>query len=165
MIILAFKDNLKRIREMAGKQGKEFAEVVGIPYSTYMTYEKGTWPNEENLLKIADKLGISLVELLGYSPSDFDKYKQFIISASDRDVKYSVVEDENGKIALDYTQYEDGGKVTSGITFNSKEEFCLFVQEIMSNYSRGTLKARNYFVWEAVSYRQAKQDFDTISDE
>lgn len=48
---MAFKDNLKRLRENAGyKQAKDFAKAAGIPYSSYATYERGSWPNEANLI-------------------------------------------------------------------------------------------------------------------
>ncbi len=66
---MALKENLVRLREQAGyKQAKDFAKAAGIPYSSYIVYEKGSWPNEKNLLKIAGALHISLDKLLGYDP-------------------------------------------------------------------------------------------------
>jgi transcriptional regulator with XRE-family HTH domain len=64
------KDNLKKYRIAIGYDGKEFARLVHIPYTTYMGYEKkGTWPTQENLLKIAKELGVTTDELLGYGIS------------------------------------------------------------------------------------------------
>lgn len=58
---MSLKDTLKYYRARTGYTAKEFASIIGIPYQTYANYEiKGTWPSEENLLKIADSLNISL---------------------------------------------------------------------------------------------------------
>lgn len=71
---MALKDNLKRLREQAGySNGKELADTLGIAYPRYMTYERGSWPNEEILTKIAKTLHVSMDDLLGYHVSDFDK--------------------------------------------------------------------------------------------
>ena len=72
---MALKDNLKRYRERAGfKQAKDFAKVAGLPYSSYSAYERGAWPNEENLTKIAAALGVSLDTLIGFHVEPLDKY-------------------------------------------------------------------------------------------
>jgi transcriptional regulator with XRE-family HTH domain len=46
------------------------ARKAGIPYSTYLKIENGTTPNPsiQNVLNIADALGISLDELVGRKP-------------------------------------------------------------------------------------------------
>ena len=69
---MALRDNLKALREKQGLNGKEFAQRLGLKYSTYMTYEttnpvKSRWPNEETLVKIAAALHVSVDELLGYT--------------------------------------------------------------------------------------------------
>ena len=77
---MALKDNLKRLRENAGyKQAKEFAKAAGIPYSSYAVYERGSWPNEANLTKIASTLHVSMDELLGYSVSQEDEWKKCVM--------------------------------------------------------------------------------------
>lgn len=74
---MAFKDNLKRLRENAGyKQAKDFAKAAGIPYSSYATYERGSWPNEANLTMIASTLHVSIDELMGYTPSPLSTIQQ-----------------------------------------------------------------------------------------
>ena len=57
---MTFSDNLKKYRLLAGfKSAKEFADSIGIKYTTYMSYEnKGTKPP----LTILD---ISVDELIG----------------------------------------------------------------------------------------------------
>ena len=71
---MKFKDNLKKYREAAGyQQAKDFAAILGIGYTTYMGYEnRGAWPSQENLIKIAMALHVSIDELLGYEGKDAD---------------------------------------------------------------------------------------------
>lgn len=78
---MAFKDNLKHLRENAGyKQAKDFAKAAGIPYSSYATYERGSWPNEANLTRIALTLHASIDELLGYVPRNAEYNANRIIN-------------------------------------------------------------------------------------
>lgn len=77
---MALKDNLKRLREQAGyTQAKSFSKVAEIPYSSYAPYERGAWPNEKNLIKIATTLHVSIDELLGYSPSQSDELEKWLL--------------------------------------------------------------------------------------
>ena len=77
---MALKDNLKRLREEAGyTQAKAFSKVAGIPYSSYAPYERGAWPNEKNLIKIAKTLHVSIDELLGYSPSQSNELEKWLL--------------------------------------------------------------------------------------
>lgn len=84
--IMAFRDNLIRLRQNAGySQAKEFAKAANIPYTTYVTYEninpktgKSSWPNEDNLIKIASTLHVSVDSLLGYNYKAPDKLQNAI---------------------------------------------------------------------------------------
>ena len=62
-----FQDKLRQYREQAGyKQAKDFAEKIGIPYTTYLGYEnQGREPKYELLCKIATALNCTTDELLG----------------------------------------------------------------------------------------------------
>lgn len=64
---MSFQENLKHYREKAGyKSAKEFADVLDIPYTSYVAYEnKGREPKYEMLCKISDLLKVSTDELLG----------------------------------------------------------------------------------------------------
>lgn len=64
---MSFKENLISLRKATCKNAKEFAKLAGIIYTTYVSYEKGAWPNEENLVKIAAALNVSIDQLLNYS--------------------------------------------------------------------------------------------------
>ena len=70
-----FQERLRYYREKAGyNTANEFAQKIGIPYSTYSSYEKGTnKPTNEKIGIIADKLGITTDELLGVMP-DYTRY-------------------------------------------------------------------------------------------
>lgn len=64
---MSFQENLKYYREKAGyKTAKDFADVLNIPYTSYVAYEnKGREPKYEMLCKIADLLEVSTDDLLG----------------------------------------------------------------------------------------------------
>lgn len=64
---MSFRKNLREEREAAGFNIVEFAKTVGLPYSTYRSYEyQGKEPKYKTLCKIAFLLGTSPNELLGY---------------------------------------------------------------------------------------------------
>ena len=61
-----FGDNLRRIREEKGVSMKKAAADMGIPYTTYLSYEYGRRePSIEMLLKLSDYFQVSTDELLG----------------------------------------------------------------------------------------------------
>lgn len=64
---MSFKENLISLRKDTCRNAKEFASLAGIAYTTYVSYEKGAWPNEENLVKIAAALNVSIDQLLNHS--------------------------------------------------------------------------------------------------
>ena len=75
---MSFQENLKKYREQAGfKQAKEFAQFLDIPYTSYMAYEnKGSFPNEKTLLKIANALHVSTDDLLGRAEMGDDELQK-----------------------------------------------------------------------------------------
>ena len=64
---MSFQDRLRYFRKIAGyKTGKEFAKEIDVVYQTYKGYENaGREPKYSTLCKIADKLNVSLDDLLG----------------------------------------------------------------------------------------------------
>ena len=79
MNTLAFQENLKYYREKKGYTAKELAELIDIPYSTYLNYEKvnqgrRTEPRYDTLCKIANILQVTTDELLGYQLNELDNY-------------------------------------------------------------------------------------------
>lgn len=59
-------NNMKKLREARGFNMKEAAERIGIPYTTYVNYEKGLRePSSETLIAIADFYETSVDYLIG----------------------------------------------------------------------------------------------------
>lgn len=59
-------NRLRQLRERKGLTMKDTARALGLPYTTYVNYEKGTRePGSEMLMKLADFFGTSIDELLG----------------------------------------------------------------------------------------------------
>ena len=64
---MSFRENLRAAREAAGFNIVNFTKAVGLPYSTYISYEnQGKEPRYKNLCKIALLLNTSPNDLLGY---------------------------------------------------------------------------------------------------
>lgn len=65
----AFGENLRKYRIQAGyRSAKAFAEDLGISITQYRNYEtKGSEPKFNMLIKMADKLGITVDTLLGHA--------------------------------------------------------------------------------------------------
>ena len=60
------KDKLKEIRENIGMNKKEFANCIGIKYTTYNGYETGARePDSDFLILIAQKFDVSTDYILG----------------------------------------------------------------------------------------------------
>lgn len=74
---MSFQENLRRCREAAGfSSARAFAEHMGIPYTTYISYEnKDREPKYDTLCRIATALHVSTDELLGLDSSDVYKRK------------------------------------------------------------------------------------------
>lgn len=63
-------NNIKKLREGAGYNMKEAAAMLGIPYTTYVNYEKGyREPNSEMLIKIADLFDTTVDYIIGKATS------------------------------------------------------------------------------------------------
>jgi transcriptional regulator with XRE-family HTH domain len=98
---MALKDNLKRIRLNAGyKQAKDFAKAAGIPYSSYAVYERGSWPNEANLTRIASTLHVSMDELLGYSANQQDGWEKCVMYLKSMGITDIKIVDDSDDIAI-----------------------------------------------------------------
>ena len=69
---MSFQDNLIRLRKVAGySKAKDFAKLMGISYTTYISYEnQNREPKYDRLCKIADAFGVTTDELLGHRAAD-----------------------------------------------------------------------------------------------
>lgn len=63
-------NRLKELRQLNGWNMKQAAEEIGIPYTTYVSYEKEEREmNSETLIKLADFYSCSIDFLIGLSDS------------------------------------------------------------------------------------------------
>ena len=130
-----FNVNLKKIREKKGLTAKEVAIDLGIPYTTYLKYEGAGEPRYDTLIKIADYLNVSIDELLGYTPNEYEKTKEFladynIIVRENEDTTIQVIYPINKNPLLD-------DDLLRSAFFATKDEFIYFInnasQEIIEN--------------------------------
>ena len=87
-------NKLRKARTEKGYTQKQFAELVGIPYSTYSNYENNNRePGRESLERIANALGLSVIELLEFwevaadTPNDVSEDKPFSFPALEKKVE------------------------------------------------------------------------------
>lgn len=75
---MSFQEKLRYYREKAGyKSAKEFASLLGVPYTTYISYEnKNREPRYNTLKKISRLLGVSIDVLLENISSEADQVIQ-----------------------------------------------------------------------------------------
>lgn len=66
-----FGESIMQIRESHNISRKEFAESLGIPYTTLRNYETGQRePGHKTLINMANILSVSVDELLGFHPQN-----------------------------------------------------------------------------------------------
>ena len=115
-----FRENLIHFRKAKYPSARKFAEALGIPYNTYLSYEnpaKPTEPRYEMLIKIAALLDVTTDELLGYVNVDAaaERFKHYIEATS----YFKVEVLENGEYAIVLKRLP----VPNDVKTFSKEEF------------------------------------------
>ena len=135
---MSLKDNLKRLRDNAGyRSGRELADQLNIPYNSYMSYEnKGSWPNEENLCRIASALGCTPNDLLGYTPSVDESFPYYVnlLESVEYVSSIKVTLLPNGEVAV--KSYSPG----LTCTFPDKETFVCCFRTALDNMDDYTPK-------------------------
>ncbi|WP_298762670.1 helix-turn-helix transcriptional regulator [uncultured Megasphaera sp.] len=120
---MALKDNLKLLRENAGyEQAKEFAKAAGIPYSSYAVYERGSWPNEANLTKIASTLHVSIDKLLGYNATPIDEWEKCQTRLKQMGIAEIKEMDKLGDITFPVKNPDPDNPVNISSMFTTKEK-------------------------------------------
>ena len=123
-----FRENLIHFRKAKYPSARKFAEALGIPYNTYLSYEnpaKPTEPRYEMLIKIAALLDVTTDELLGYVNVDAaaERFKHYIEATSY--FKVEILENEKYAIVLKTLPVPNDVK-----TF-SKEEFVEVIHSLV----------------------------------
>lgn len=91
---------IKELRKEKGISQKDFAKLVGIKYPTYSNYENNNRePTKEQLKRIAEKLDVSVDELLGVP--------EYVDTTEDKFLK-ACEWLENAEISIDAPQENDG---------------------------------------------------------
>ena len=128
----SFRENLIKLRKSNYPSAKKFADDLGLPYNTYISYENAQKPAEpkyDTLIKIASLLGVSIDELLGYTPvkNDFEKCIKFITETTNFKVDEIEVEGKGVMydVNLNYSQKNNHDKLFK------REELVEVVNDLM----------------------------------
>lgn len=145
---MLLNERLQELREQAGyTTARQFAKAIGLPQSTYQTYESGkSEPKANVLIKIASALHVSVDELLGYAPDQLNKCVNFIRSIKIGRLNLDVIlfkDDKHVRITERYKPAiaesirEEGYKTNTGprlAEFDSHQDFIDFVQTIKTGF-------------------------------
>ena len=100
---------LRELRIEKGRNMSEMAKEIGIPYTTYISYEKGERePNSEMLIKLSRHFGVSIDYLIGRT----DIRKPVILEDNGQKEKYEELKrmldqltDENAASLKEYSLF------------------------------------------------------------
>lgn len=107
-------NRLKELRVMAGKNMKETAQALKLPYTTYISYEKGDRePNSEMLIRFATFYSVSIDYLIGKTDDPTPTYEKRG-SVSDADLKFAL--------------FGGDGEITDAM-FEEVKRFAAFVKQ------------------------------------
>ena len=166
---MPFSEKLRHYRKRAGyKQAKDFANVLGISYTTYLSYEvEEREPRYNNLCKIATALGVTTDELLGHKTDGANGYEHLIEACSDSDFVYTVHDNEDGSIDICITEYDHelNGESYNTVSFESKKEFCSVMRALLNQYESITESVLKGLIVQKIRYIEVQQTFDVIEDD
>lgn len=115
---------LKTLREGKGLNMRETAKLLGMPYTTYVNYEKGLRePTSEILIQLADFYGITIDFLLGRPSGDIEAIKKTIIQLSTTSVPSSLeLSKDEANLIIKYRCLDERGKSAVLNTLNHEYE-------------------------------------------
>lgn len=101
---------IKQLRERKGLNMKEAAKVLGMPYTTYVNYEKGLRePTSEVLIDIADYFETTVDYLVGRTDSQGNiSRRSAMVSADDEELlrKFHCLDDRGKAAVLNVLNHE-----------------------------------------------------------
>lgn len=87
---MSLEKNLRELRKVYGLSQEQVAEAIGVKRTTLVTVEKGERElTSEELGKLADYLGVDIVDLMTQEIPDIEKYQEMIVETLKRYCKYS----------------------------------------------------------------------------
>ena len=107
-------ERLKEIREKTGMNKKEFADYIGLKYTTYNNYETGARePASDFLILISTKFDVSIDYILGLQTE-----KEILHSYKLKSTEYTHIEkyrslDPHGKDMVDTVLYKEYARCES----------------------------------------------------
>ena len=97
------KDKLREVRERTGMNKKEFAEYIGIKYTTYNNYETGARePDSEFLIRFSKKFNVSTDFLLGLQEDKEIPYSYELKASEYEHIEKYRSLDPHGQQTVDY---------------------------------------------------------------
>ena len=112
---------LKEIRENTGMNKKEFADYIGIKYSTYNNYEtEAREPASDFLILISTKFDVSIDYLLGMQDTKDITHAYQLKSTEYEHIKKYRALDSHGKEMVDFTLEKEWERSTVSIETNCK---------------------------------------------
>lgn len=101
-------DKLKEIRERTGMNKKDFADSLGIKYTTYNNYEVGTRePASDFLIMISKKFDISIDYIMGLSDEKEKSHHYQLKSSEFEHIKKYRKLDAHGRKMVDFVLKEE----------------------------------------------------------
>lgn len=87
---MTLEKNLRELRATHGLSQDDVAKAIGVSRSSIVATEKGERDlSSEELGKLADFLGLDIVDLLSLDIPDYDKYREMILEALRRYSEYA----------------------------------------------------------------------------
>lgn len=106
-------ERLETLRKRTGMSAKAFATFLGVKYTTYYGYEKGTrQPDSDFLMLVAEKMGVSIDWIMGLSEEIKPRFATLAIDAEERELieKYRSLSDKCKDIVSDIVNYMSENK-------------------------------------------------------
>lgn len=134
---MTFQERLRFYREKAGyKSAKEFAEKLGMGYTTYVAYEnKDREPRYEVLCKIARLLDVTPNDLLGFTEKD--ELQRYIDLCNQSEISTELITTNDGSIV----RVRPVGRASEGLfyDFTNKEFFEIIKSALNSPEYKSTV--------------------------
>ena len=128
-------ERLKEIREKTGMNKKEFANYIGIKYTTYNGYETGARePDSDFLILISQKFDVSTDYLLGLQGE-----KEVLHSYKLKSVEYAHIEkyrdlDDHGKDMVDTVLTKEYSRCKEAQETKKAKPFTSVVRDPSADY-------------------------------
>lgn len=148
-------DKLKEIRERTGMNKKDFADSLGIKYTTYNNYEVGTRePASDFLIMISKKFDISIDYIMGLSDEKEKSHHYQLKSSEFEHIKKYRKLDAHGRKMVDFVLKEESERSEA------------IVQEEESEYIELVARGGKYKVKKEDAIEWAKQlDLDNYEED